>query len=427
MKNAIMNSRKAFLYFKDDPWIKKGSTAHLDVTEGSFDGAEVCELVRLFLLSKLRDLINNESIGLYRDDGLAVVHDYCEPQMDRLRKRIIDVFKEFGFKITISINLIITDFLDLKLDLQRNRYLPYKKPNDSPVYVHNGSNHPRNILKQLPKMTGARLSMLSCNKDEFDKAAAEYQEVLANSGFKEKLTYTPPTQQRRRQRKRKILWYNPPFDLQVKTDIGKTFPKLIDKNFPPNHRLHKIINRKTVKISYSCMQNMASHIAAHNRKVLKVANPNSTDERRCNCENPENCPLDGNCLESALVYKADISPEIDDDKYYNGSTEGIFKGRFNDHTTSFHYERYRTKTKLSGFIWALQDKEQNYEIKWSVLKKSTAYQNGSRRCNLCLTEKLCILEGDKEKMINKRDELMNSCPHRKKYFLKNYKDRDERR
>ena len=54
------------------------------------------------------------------------------------------------------------------------------------------------------------------------------------------------------------------------------------------------------------MQNMASHIAAHNKKVLKAANPNPTDERRCNCENPENCPLDGNCLESALVYKADI-------------------------------------------------------------------------------------------------------------------------
>ena len=135
--------------------------------------------------------------------------------------------------------------------------------------------------------------------------------------------------------------------------------------------------------------------------------------------------LDGNCFESALVYKADYLARnrCNEDKYYNGSTEGIFKTKFNDHNTS----RYRTKTKLSGFIWALQDKEQNYEIKWSVLKKSTAYQNGSRRCNLCLTEKLCILEGDKEKMINKRDELMNSCPHRKKYFLKNYKDRDERR
>ena len=49
------------------------------------------------------------------------------------------------------------------------------------------------------------------------------------------------------------------------------------------------------------IENMASHIAAHNRKVLKIANPNPTDERRCNCENPENCPLDHGLLEISQV------------------------------------------------------------------------------------------------------------------------------
>ena len=42
---------------------------------GSFDGAEVCELVGLYLLEKLvkRGIFKRELVGLYRDDRLAVV------------------------------------------------------------------------------------------------------------------------------------------------------------------------------------------------------------------------------------------------------------------------------------------------------------------------------------------------------------------
>ena len=276
-------------------------------------------------------------------------------------------------------------------------------------------------------MTGERLSNLSCNKEEFDKAAEEYQEVLKKSGFNEKLTYSPPIAANRRQRKRNILWYNPPFDLQVKTNVGKTFLQLIDKHFPPHHRLHKIINRKTVKISYSCMPNMASHIASHNKKVIKEATaPQDENVRRtCSCRNPGDCPFDGNCLQPACVYQADVVPETQDDKLYIGSTEPVVKGRWSDHNTSFRYERYRTKSKLSDYIWKLKDDEERYEIKWSILSKSTPYQAGSKRCSLCLCEKLFILKEDNEKMLNKRDELMNKCRHRNKFLLKNFKDRDD--
>ena len=43
-----------------------------DVTMCSFDGAETCELVGLYLLSKLTQVVGN-NIGLYRDDGLAII------------------------------------------------------------------------------------------------------------------------------------------------------------------------------------------------------------------------------------------------------------------------------------------------------------------------------------------------------------------
>ena len=155
---------------------------------------------------------------------------------ERLRKNIIDFFKQHGFQITIEINLKITDFLDIYLDLENDKFDPYRKPNDTPLYVHHETNHPLNILKQLPKMRSERLSNLSCNEDEFIKASGEYQNVLKNSGFKDKLIYTPCNQRSRRQRNRKIIWCNPSFDLQVKMNIGKTFFQFLDRNFPPHHR-----------------------------------------------------------------------------------------------------------------------------------------------------------------------------------------------
>ena len=93
MNNTIMNSRKAFLQ-------------HFDVTEGSFDGAEICELVGLYPLNQLKDIITNGSFGGYRDDGLAVVTKYSRPQMDRLRKNIIAFLKQHGFQNTIEINFL---------------------------------------------------------------------------------------------------------------------------------------------------------------------------------------------------------------------------------------------------------------------------------------------------------------------------------
>ena len=38
--------------------------------------------------------------------------------------------------------------------------------------------------------------------------------------------------------------------------IAKMFLKLVDKHFPCTHQLHKIFNRNTIKISYSCMSNV---------------------------------------------------------------------------------------------------------------------------------------------------------------------------
>ena len=41
---------------------------------GRFDGGNICELVGLYLLDKLSNLIGRENVGLYRDDGLAAIN-----------------------------------------------------------------------------------------------------------------------------------------------------------------------------------------------------------------------------------------------------------------------------------------------------------------------------------------------------------------
>ena len=57
--------------------------------------------------------------------------------------------------------------------------------------------------------------------------------------------------------------------MNVKTNIGKKFLNLIGRHFPKDHKYHKLFNRNTIKISYSCMNNMADRIKGHNNKILK--------------------------------------------------------------------------------------------------------------------------------------------------------------
>ena len=76
-----------------------------DVTMGSFDGAEACEIVGLYLLDKLSSLLGKDNVGLYRDDGLGVVRSKSGRRLDKLRKDIVQLFKEEGLTITITMNL----------------------------------------------------------------------------------------------------------------------------------------------------------------------------------------------------------------------------------------------------------------------------------------------------------------------------------
>ena len=169
-----------------------------DVTMGSHDGAEICELVGLYLLDKLSAIIKKDSVGLYRDDGLAVIENANGPLLDRLRKKIVALFREEQLAVTIEINLSVTEFLDVTLDvLRRGSYYPYRKPNDKPLYVNARSNHPLMTLKQLPKMINRRITDLSCNLEEFEKTKSTYETALRDNGYDAPLQYEDSSHPRR--------------------------------------------------------------------------------------------------------------------------------------------------------------------------------------------------------------------------------------
>ena len=65
------------------------------VTMGNYDGAEVCEIVGLFMLDMLSKLFEKNFIGLYRDGGLSIFRNYNGHQNDKVRKDIMKLFKEY--------------------------------------------------------------------------------------------------------------------------------------------------------------------------------------------------------------------------------------------------------------------------------------------------------------------------------------------
>ena len=72
-------------------------------------------------------------------------------------------------------------------------------------------------------------------------------------------------------------------------------------------------------------------------------------------------------------------------------TAGPFKLRYNNHKKSFRDLEHAKDTVLSNYIWKLKNDARQFSVKWSILKRASAYKSDAKRCNLCLEEKLCIM------------------------------------
>ena len=327
-------------------------------------------------------------------------------------------------QITIEANKKVVDFLDITLDLRAEIYKPYKKPNSNLTYIHKQSNHPPSIIKNLPKSINKRLSTNSKNAQIFNEACPAYTEALKKNGYNTNLqfdkTCTNRSNEKNKTRKRNITWFNPPFNMNVATNVAKTFLSLIDKHFPKNKKLSKIFNRNTIKVSYSCLPNVKQTISNNNHRLLQLhrMKESTQDSKLCNCRQKSSCPLDGKCLTKCVVYKATVTETTSkNQETYIGLTENEFKTRFNLHKSSFKLEHKRTSTTLSDHVWKLKKKNINFNVSWQVVKRVKPFAPSNKVCGLCLQEKLSILRSAPS--LNKRSEIFGHCIHRKKFLLSN--------
>ena len=115
-------------------------------------------------------------------------------------------------------------------------------------------------------------------------------------------------------------------------------------------------------------------------------------------------------MNDKIVYKADIETN-------DGISETEFTSNYNHHTMSFRNWTHENDIELSKFIWSLKDQNKEFDIQWSIFKKSS----GSKSCILCLLKKLVISNfKEKGRLLDKWLDLVSKCRHEKKYILMNY-------
>ena len=171
--------------------------------------------------------------------------------------------------------------MDVTFDLSTERYQPFNKPNDTPTYINVNSNHLPNIIKVLPDNISERINNISFDKAAFNNAAPFYRNVLSASGYKENLIQKDlPCSNKIKQRK--IIWFNPPYSVNLEENIRKTFLRLIDKHFSKTNRFHKIFNKNNIRVSCSCLPNFANMIKAHNKRIL--SEEKTQDQPKWNCK-----------------------------------------------------------------------------------------------------------------------------------------------
>ena len=184
--------------------------------------------------------------------------------------------------------------------------------------------------------------------------------------------------------------------------------------------MHKIFNRKTVKISYSCLRSISSIISSHNCNILSP----KQQPFGYYCRVKNECPLNGECQNPSVIYRADmVNDSIDEEKFYFGLTDTTFKERYRNHIRDFKHEKYKNSTELAKCFWQLKRDNISFSVKWTIITKVYGSPN-PLLCKLCLTEKLSIINLISDgNMLNKRSELLSRCRHLKKHLLRNVKEK----
>ena len=204
-----------------------------------------------------------------------------------------------------------------------------------------------------------------------------------------------------------MIWFNPQYSNNVKSNVGKKFLRFVMHHFPKDHKLNKVFNKNILKVSYSFMRSISSILTSHNKKTLAE----NKQQYECNCRNKDECPLENKCLTSQIIYEAEFITLKTSRKFYIGLSDTSFKERYNNHMCDFRNKRYEKSTELSKYIWSLQESGIEFTIHCKILRHVKGMIK-RRYCSLCLTEKLWLLHYfDDIGLLNKRSEFISKCRH----------------
>ena len=205
--------------------------------------------------------------------------------------------------------------------------------------------------------------------------------------------------------------------MNVATNVGQEFLKLIDEHFPPGHILRSVMNRTTIKVSYRCLPNMGAQIAKHNAKILKKSSQNAPARTppSCNCQKSKvkDCPLPGACNQEGVIYQATVKSDNGLEETYIGLASN-FKKRFYKHKSSLEEQSEDNSTTLSTHYWNEIYAGAAPSISWKILEKNIPTFNPvSAKCQLCIREKFNILLKPQLCSLNQRQEIFAHCRHKR--------------
>ena len=148
------------------------------------------------------------------------------------------------------------------------------------------------------------------------------------------------------------------------------------------------------------MPNIRSKINGCNKKIIQ---PKPTEPLKLCKLIREDCPMNRLSLKSSILYQATkCSNSKYKEKRYKGLCETTFQKRYANHKKSFNLSKSKNDTILSIEYGDLKQKQQAPKITWEIKGQYKAYKPTLKECNLCLNEKLSIIDHLDRNLLNKR-------------------------
>ena len=225
-------------------------------------------------------------------------------------------------------------------------------------------------------------------------------------------------QNTRRNRNRRVTWFNPPYSQNAKKDIGKPFINLVRKHFPKTNRYKKIFKLNTLKLSYCCTSKIRNFIKRHYPKVLNKTHHKDKPVSNCNCKSKSNCLLNGKCLTECLVYKP-IFATSNKSFASSGIYEWEQKASYINHTKSLRNYECMSETELSKQVGDSKDNDFDKNLSWTMHRKASPFKFGSEICELCLfVDSLWIHYSCWSRLfIKQKNELLSKSCHKDESFV----------